>query len=161
VPGLVFKLAMWGVPNMGFPAMRMLGWAYTLVVVGGTAWLALRARPRGHEPIVWMVIVVLATMRSPFMATYAFFPVMWLATLLLAARWARGGHAVWPMLCWLVLAVTFGQAGIAPKWNAIWTSLQTVLAFVVVAMACRLIRVGRDALDAGASVPAAASATGR
>jgi hypothetical protein len=151
VPGLVFKLAMWGVPNMGFPAMRLLGWAYTVVVVAGTAWLALRARHHGHEPVVWMIIVVLATMRSPFMATYAFFPVMWLATLVLALRWVEGRPAFSPMLCFILLAITFGQAGIEPRWNAIWTSVQTGIAFALVGIAMRHVREPR-------ALPEAASA---
>ena len=44
VPGLIFKLKLWGVPHMGFEAMRIVGWIYTLVVVAGVAWLA-TARP--------------------------------------------------------------------------------------------------------------------
>ena len=35
MPGLVFKLKLWGVPHMGFDAMRIVGWVYTLVVVAG------------------------------------------------------------------------------------------------------------------------------
>ena len=152
VPGIVFKLAMWGVPNMGFPAMRMLGWAYTIVVVAGAAWLALRARPDGREPLVWIIVVVLATMRSPFMATYAFFPAMWLATLVLAVRWAQGGRAFPPMLCWILLAIGFGPAGIAPPVNAIWTSVQTVIAFALIVVAMRLVRDPRPAAEAQAAV---------
>ena len=51
VPGLVFKLKLFGVPHMDFTAMRIVGWLYTVVVVAGTAWLALRAAPRGREPL--------------------------------------------------------------------------------------------------------------
>ena len=48
VPGLIFKLKLWGVPHMGFAAMRLVGWIYTVVVVAGTAWLAARVSgPRG------------------------------------------------------------------------------------------------------------------
>ncbi|MEO5819325.1 MAG: glycosyltransferase family 87 protein [Vicinamibacteraceae bacterium] len=140
VPGVVFKLGMWGVPNMGFPAMRMLGWAYTLVVIAGTVWLARRVRPGGREPVVWIIILVLATMRSPFMATYAFFPVMWLATLVLAVRWRQPARTAVPMICWLLLAIGFGPAGIQPRWNAIWTTFQTIVAFALVAIAMRDLR---------------------
>ena len=44
---MVFKLRLWGVPHMGFDAMRIVGWIYTLVVVAGTVWLARRVRPAG------------------------------------------------------------------------------------------------------------------
>ena len=92
VPGLIFKLKLWGVPHMGFEAMRIVGWIYTLVVVAGAAWLATRVRPNGREPVIWLAILVLATMRSPFMATYAFFPVMWLADAGRAGRLERAAR---------------------------------------------------------------------
>ena len=108
VPGLVFKLGLWGVPHMGFDAMRIVGWVYTLVVVAGTVWLARRVRPAGREPVIWLVILVLATMRSPFMATYAAFPSLWLATLVTALAW-RTSRPAWPVIaCWCALAITFG-----------------------------------------------------
>ena len=64
IPGLVFKIGLLGGPSLGFGASRIVGWAYTLVVIGVTAWLALRPARRGREPLVWIVILILATMRS-------------------------------------------------------------------------------------------------
>ena len=116
VPGVIFKLRMWGVPHMGFEAMRVVGWIYTLVVVAGSAWLARRIRPDGREPVVWLAILVLATMRSPFMALYAFFPVMWLATLVAPIAW-RSSRTAWPFLLgWCALAL--GTASVL-LWNAV------------------------------------------
>ena len=58
--------------------------------------------------MIWLAILVLATMRSPFMATYAFFPVMWLAALV-APIGGSGPRAIWPIaLCWCALALGFG-----------------------------------------------------
>jgi alpha-1,2-mannosyltransferase len=133
VPGIVFKLKLWGVPHMGYEAMRVVGWAYTVVVVAGAIWLATRVRPAGREPIVWLAILVLATMRSPFMATYAFFPVMWLATLAMPVAW-RAGRSTWLLgLCWCALAVSFGATGLPPVWSAAWTTAQTALTFALLA----------------------------
>ena len=90
-------------PYMGFEAMRIVGWIYTLVVVGGAVWLARRVRPEGREPVIWLAILVLATMRSPFMATYAFFPVMWLAVLVAPLAWResrRPGPCSSAGACW-------------------------------------------------------------
>ena len=141
VPGLVFKLKMWGVPYMGYDAMRIVGWVYTLVVVAGTVWLARRVRPGGREPVVWLVIVVLASMRSPFMATYAFFPVMWLATLVASLAWRESRTALPILLAWCGLALTFGAGGpLAPPVNAVWTTVQTVLTFVVLVSVLRQLR---------------------
>ena len=153
VPGVIFKLKMWGVPHMGFEAMRIVGWIYTLVVVAGTVWLARRVRPGGREPVIWLAIVVLATMRSPFMATYAFFPVMWLATLVAALAWRTSRSALPIVLAWCALALTFGAAGsLPPQWNAIWTTAQTVIAFAVVVMAIRHVREPRLAREAAPAV---------
>jgi alpha-1,2-mannosyltransferase len=148
VPGLIFKLKMWGVPHMGFEAMRIVGWIYTLVVVAGTAWLA-RVRPNGREPVIWLAILVLATMRSPFMATYAFFPVMWLATLV-ATVGGREPRVLWLIvLCWCALALGFGPASLPPSWNAVWTTVQTVLTFVLLTTVFHQLRA------AGAADPRA------
>jgi hypothetical protein len=140
VPGLVFKLRLFGVPNMGFEAMRIVGWLYTLVVIGGTAWLAIRARPRGREPLVWMAILVLATMRSPFLPTYAAFPTSWLAILAAALAW-RDARAAWPYVaCWLLLAVGFGPGGIGTLAGAVWTTIQTVIAFALLGVVIGQLR---------------------
>jgi alpha-1,2-mannosyltransferase len=140
VPGIVFKLKLWGVPHMGYEAMRIVGWAYTIVVVAGAVWLATRVRPAGREPIVWLAILVLATMRSPFMATYAFFPVMWLTTLAVPVAW-RAGRSTWLLgLGWCALAVSFGATGLPPVWSAAWTTAQTGLTFVLLAAVLAQLR---------------------
>ena len=131
VPGLVFKLKLWGVPYMGFDAMRIVGWVYTLVVVAGTVWLARRVRPEGREPVIWLAILVLATMRSPFMATYAFFPVMWLATLAAPLAWRDSRSALPIALAGVRWRSRSARRSIPPHWNAVWTTVQTVLAFVL------------------------------
>ena len=139
VPGLVFKLKMWGVPHMDFQAMRVAGWIYTLVVIGGATWLARRARPEGREPVIWLVILVLATMRSPFMATYAFFPAMWLAALVAPLGWRASRTGLPVLLCWCLLALGFGASGIPPAWNALWTTAQTGLTFALLIGTCRAL----------------------
>jgi hypothetical protein len=158
IPGLVFKLKLWGVPYMGYDAMRMVGWGYTLVVVAATAWLARRVEPEGREPVVWLAILVLATMRSPFMATYAFFPVMWLATLVAPLEWRASRPALPMILGWCLLALTFGPGGIPPQWNALWTTIQTGIAFVLVAMAMRLLQEPRPSAEAAPAVERLVSA---
>jgi hypothetical protein len=139
VPGLVFKLRMWGVPGMGFEAMRIAGWIYTLVVITGTAWMAWRLPRDAREPVIWLAVLVLATMRSPFMATYAAFPSLWLATLAVPIAWVERRPSLPIALCWYALALNFGPAGIPPHWNAVWTTFQTALTFVLlVAVVSRL-----------------------
>lgn len=87
IPGLVFKLKLFGVPGMSFAAAKIVGWAYTLVVVAATFYAGLRTWRDGEKPLVWMAILILATLRSPFLpSTYGVIPPLWLLTLLVATR---------------------------------------------------------------------------
>lgn len=139
VPGIVMKLRLFGVPGVGFDAMRVAGWLYTVVVAAGTVWLALRAPRDGREPLVWLAILVLATLRSPFLPTYAAFTSLWVATILAALAWSRGPRAVLPIVaCWCVLAIVFGPGGLPLKVNAAWSTAQTVVQLVLVAAVFRL-----------------------
>jgi hypothetical protein len=85
VPGLVFKLKLLGVPGMGFGASKVVGWLYTIAVAAVTFLLGRRSRHDEDKPLVWLTILTLATLRSPFLPqAYAGFPPLWLATLLAA-----------------------------------------------------------------------------
>ena len=149
IPGLAFKLQLFGVPYMGFAASKVLGWVYTVVVIGLTARLALRPAAAGREPLAWITILILATMRSPFLPTYAPFPSLWLATLLAALTWGRSRTWVTVVLAWIVLAFTFGTGGAPPVVNAIWTFTHTVAAFVLAGIAVRMAAARPDAAAAG------------
>jgi hypothetical protein len=158
VPGLVFKLGLFGVPDMSFAASRVVGWAYTLVVIGATAWMALYARDRTKDPLLWVAILLLATLRSPFLPFYAVFPPLWLATLLAAVAWRRPG-VLWSTIALsIVLAFAFGQSAVSPQVNAIATLTHTIAALVLAVMAARLARqqaaVAAPARSVGAPVPA-------
>lgn len=143
IPGLVFKLQLFGVPHMGFPAAKAVGWIYTAVVLVLVARLARRPPAPEREPLAWLVILILATMRSPFLPTYAPFPSLWLATLLAALTWGRSGIFVSVVAAWAVLTFTFGTGAVSPPLNAIWTLGHTVAAFVMVALAMRLATAPR------------------
>jgi hypothetical protein len=86
VPGLVFKLRLFGVPGMGFGASKVVGWLYTIAAVAVTLLVAKRNNLRDeNKPLVWLAILTVATLRSPFLPqAYAGFPPLWLATLLAA-----------------------------------------------------------------------------
>ena len=137
VPGLVFKLGLFGVPGMGFAASRVVGWIYTLVVIGATAWMAAGARDRSKDPLLWVAILLLATLRSPFLPNYGVFPPLWLATMVLAVAWDRTGIRWLTIGLALALSVAAGQGAIAPQLNAILTFVHTVAGLVLVGLAIR------------------------
>lgn len=56
---------------MDFPAARVLGWLYTVVAIVLVARLALRPLAPGREPLAWITVLILATMRSPLLSIYA------------------------------------------------------------------------------------------
>ena len=134
IPGLVFKLQLFGVPQMGFAASKAVGWIYTILAVTLVARLALRPVAPGREPLAWLAVLIVATMRSPFLPTYAPFPSLWLATLLAALTWGRSAVFTTTVVTWGVLAFTFGTGAAPPAVNAIWTFAHTIAAFVLVAI---------------------------
>jgi len=100
IPGLVFKAKLFGIPGLGLPVAKAVGWAYTVVVLAAVAVVARRALRDNEAPSVWLAILILATLRSPFLPQgYGSFPAIWLLTLL-AAR----GEATPRKLLLLVLA---------------------------------------------------------
>ena len=143
IPGLVFKLKLFGVPHMDFAAARAIGWMYTVVAIVLVAQLARRPAAAGREPLAWITILILATMRSPFLPTYGPFPSLWLATLLAALVWGRSSTFATVVVAWSVLTFTFGTGNAPPTVNALWTFMHTVAAFVLVAIAMRLAPVSK------------------
>lgn len=137
IPGLVFKLGLWGVPGMGFAQAQVVGWIYTLVLIAAIVWLARRESDRRLDPLVWIAILILATLRSPFLPPYGAFPALWLASLLIAFAWPAPRQVLLIAALWLVLAVSAGQGAIPPGANAALTLSHTIASLVIVILACR------------------------
>jgi alpha-1,2-mannosyltransferase len=129
VPGLVFKLKLFGVPGMSFTASKILGWIYTIAVLAATVALA-RRPPKSHEaPLAWLAILILATLRSPFLPqTYATFPGFWLLTLLAATFVPTARVLALTVLGWLVLNVLVPiDSTLDPRLTAVITLVPQVL----------------------------------
>lgn len=139
VPGLVFKLSLFGVPGMGFPASKIVGWVWTAVAVWATVAIARRPLPEHGKPVAWMAILILATLRSPFLPqAYAAFPPLWLLTLL-AALYAPTARLLALVLAgWLALNVYVPMDwGLDPRWLAVLTLVPQVLTIALAALALR------------------------
>ena len=86
IPGIVFKLKLFGEAGMGFAAAKVVGWIYTLVVLGALAIVARRGVRDGEAPAVWLAMILSTQARSP--KGYGRSAV-WLLTLLGAQRRRR------------------------------------------------------------------------
>jgi hypothetical protein len=109
--------------------------------------LARRPVPAPFEPVVWIVILLLATLRSPALPVYGIFPVMWLIAIALAARWHdRPLRVTLLVLAALLVGVAPGQTLVPPTVQAIFSTLvQTGGAIAVTVLALRIARAGAPA----------------
>jgi hypothetical protein len=128
--GFPFKLQMMGVEVRDpWAVARVLGRCYTLALIGLAAVAARRRREdRRDQALVWMSLLVLAALQSPFAPAYALIALLWAITLLaVEVRTARGGVAL--VLLWVGLTVV-------PPWPvmalyAAHSALQAMLAIAV------------------------------
>lgn len=106
IPGLVFKLKLFGIEGLSFGASKIVGWAYTVLAAVAVVFAALRPARLADQPLVWLGILILATLRSPFLpVAYAALPAVWLLTLL-GAPWTRSAIGLLALLAgWLALSV--------------------------------------------------------
>jgi hypothetical protein len=150
IPGLIFKLKLFGVPGMAFGASKIVGWAYTLVVIAATVVAGQRTFGDDRKPQIWMAILVLATLRSPFLPqAYAAIPPLWLLTLMAAT--------VVPNARTLVMVVVTAAAlnlywpldwPIDPRLLAVGFSVPQAITVVLAVLALRL----RPGVGAGGGV---------
>jgi hypothetical protein len=145
IPGIVFKLKLLGVPGMDFDAMRVVGSIFMLFAAAATILLARRSIPDSRQPLAWMVILILATLRSPFLPqSYGSFPSIWLLTLLVAtalpATWG-----VWTFLvCWALIDIYLpNDIGTDPRLIAVLMTLPQILTIALTAIAWRAVAVRR------------------
>jgi hypothetical protein len=143
VPGIVLKLPSLGGPALPFVALKIAGWIFSAVILWATVRLALRPVAPRLAPLAWLVILGLATLRSPFLPGYGVFQGVWIASILLAVAWADVRRrlivlALWAALVW----TTAGPPSLPPFVIAGLTTLQTIAILALFGIA---VRVGRDA----------------
>lgn len=113
--GLPFKLRELGV-DVGWAEARIVGNLYTflLIVVAVIAAVRLRATVnRSHQLSVWLALLTLAALRSPFAPPNVFIGLVWLLVLLAAEAERR-----WQMACvaalWILLTLWWPMEGVIP-----------------------------------------------
>ena len=137
VPGMAFKLHLFGVAGASFAAMRVVGWIYTVVVLAATVLVARRTTTREREPLIWLTLLILASLRSPFLPGYAIIPVLWLLTLL-AATVAPTAKTLWlVLLAWAVLNIPLSQAIEDPRLLSVILLLPQAAIVILIVLALR------------------------
>jgi hypothetical protein len=145
------QLRFFGLPDVGFGGAKLVGWIYTALAVTVTILLARRGR---GGPVAWITVLVLATLRSPFLpVTYAAITPLWLLTLLGAENVVRGRALAWIGLAWLAFELVWPvdwplDPRVASAINLV--PMATMLALVVIAVRSDTgptgLRAARDSL---------------
>ena len=140
IPGLAFKLKLFGVPGMGFGAAKWIGWIYTVIATALVYAVGRRSLRAGERPQVWLAILVLATLRSPFLPqAYAALPPLWLLTLLAARRRPATGDLAALLGGWLLLNIYWPlDWPLDPRWLALLSLVPQALTIVLALVALRL-----------------------
>ena len=152
VPGLVLKLPRFGGPVLPFEALKIAGWIFSVVIAWATVRLALRPVAPRLAPLAWLVILGLATLRSPFLPGYGAFQGVWVAAILLALTWSDAPRRALALLLWApLLWMTAGPPTLPPVAIATATTLQTIAILALFGLA---VRIGRAAAVHPAGAPA-------
>jgi hypothetical protein len=100
-----FKLAALGVPFANvFAAARYTNAGYTLLLLGLTVFFSLAPRTRSQKLYLWLGVLTLAALQSPFAPGYVIMPVFWIITLL-AADVKNAAGVIALGLVWIALTV--------------------------------------------------------
>jgi alpha-1,2-mannosyltransferase len=137
VPGMAFKLQLFGITGASFGAMKIVGWLYTLVVLALTVIIARRTLNREEEPLAWLTILILASLRSPFLPAYAVIPVLWLLTLLAATVTPTVRILCGTLLAWVVLNIALPQQGPDPRLISVILLLPQAVIVILIVLALR------------------------
>jgi len=139
IPGLVFKLKLFGVPDMSFGAAKIVGWGYTLVAVAATIFAGRRTLRDGEKPLVWMALLILATLRSPFLPqAYAAFPPLWLLTLMAATLAPTTKTLSMVLFAWATLNIYWPQDwAVDPRLLAVANAVPQAVTVAIAVLALR------------------------
>ena len=124
---------------MSFATSKLLGWIYTLVVIAAIALAARRTIRDQEAPPVWLAILILATLRSPFLPQgYGVFTAIWLTTLVGALRPPTAKTLLLVVAAWVCFNLYVPQDwGIPARGLALITTIPQVAMVMVTILALR------------------------
>lgn len=138
VPGFLFKLKLFGLSNGSFELMKIVGSVYTLILIAAIVAIAMRRWSRNEQPIIWLAVLILASLRSPFLPQYGIFPALWLL-ILLASREAPAVRTLCLMSAiWVVLNISLPVFnGPDPRLLAAMAFLTQIIMVILLTLALR------------------------
>ncbi|MFM2375379.1 MAG: hypothetical protein RLZZ165_476 [Bacteroidota bacterium] len=98
--GIPFKLSMLGI-RFGdiWGTARILNTVFTVMIVAIAAWAPLRHRDRPQQLSMWLCLLTLSAMQSPFAPGYVLMPAIWLLTIL--------SSEIKGTVSWIVFTIVF------------------------------------------------------
>jgi hypothetical protein len=109
-------------------------------VLGAIVWVARRKVRVESQPLVWLAILILATLRSPFLPMgYGAVPAVWLLTLL-AATWGPAPRVLLGALGMFVALSIYLPTDVPldPRWLALVTLVPQAALLATAVLAMRL-----------------------
>jgi alpha-1,2-mannosyltransferase len=91
---------------------------------------------REQEPLAWLTILILASLRSPFLPLYAIIPVLWLLTLLAAMVTPTLKTLFGVLLAWVMLNV-MAPMSVDPRLVAAIILLPQMVIVILIVLALR------------------------
>src|SRR6185312_4530630 len=151
VPGLLFKLKLFGLPNGSFQLMKIVGSIYTLIILGATVVIGMRRVNRNYQPLIWLTILILASLRSPFLPQYGLFPVLWLLILLAATAAPAIRTLSLMLIAWVTVNIVLPVNGTDPRIIVVVALLSQLVIVVLLVLALRRSRESPVALQPAGS----------
>jgi ABC-type sulfate transport system permease component len=110
---------------------------------------------REEEPLVWLTILILSSLRSPFLPAYAVIPALWLLTLLAATVAPTVKMLSGVLLAWLMLNVAVPQQGPDPRltWVIILLPQAVIVMLSLLALRSRSDLSGHSPAELGFATP--------
>jgi hypothetical protein len=134
---MAFKVHLFGITGASFLNNTTISEIYTLVVLALTIIIARRTLNREDEPLAWLTILILASLRSPFLPAYAVIPVLWLLTLLAATVAPTVRILCGTLLAWVVLNISLPQQGPDPRLLSLIILLPQIVIVILIVLALR------------------------
>jgi hypothetical protein len=137
VPGLLFKLKLFGLPSGSFEAMKIVGSIYTLIILAFTVMIGMRRLGRNQQPLIWLSILILASLRSPFLPPYGLFPVLWLLILLVATTVSSARTLGLMLIAWVTLNIALPVNSADPRIIAVMALVSQAVIVVLLVLVLR------------------------